>query len=69
MKFIKAVWFHRFSILNVGWQPYTLRECRVVGESETAYKLKYRMFPFVYIVRWVVKNSESDKVEFTKEWK
>ena len=65
---MKAVWFHRYFIIGAGWQPYILRECNIVGESETAYKLKCRVFPFVYITQWVLKNSDSDKVEFAKEF-
>ena len=64
---MRALWHYREFIIRFGWQDWQLKEVEVIDETQLCWKIAYRILGIIPWVKWIPKDSLSDKIEVIKE--
>ena len=60
------LWSHRCFIVGQGWQPWEVREVKLIAETKLYYKVGWKVW-FVFLSEWIPKESQADIIEEIKE--
>jgi len=63
---MNAVWLHRIFIVGNGWQEWKMRNVELLAESESCWKIRYKILGIFPRTKWINKNDYGECVEIGK---